>query len=220
MKVRFAPSLLAADFLSLRDEIKKAEDAGADMLHYDVMDGVYVPNISFGFPILKQVSGASSLPLDVHMMTACPQNYLETLASCGASGVTIHVDVMPEDELARTLRTIRELGMKPGAALRPGDGAERIMPFIDLISLALVMTVEPGFGGQKFMTDMLPKIAEVRAAIERENPACLLEVDGGLGPDTVRAAAEAGADTFVVGTSAFRAPDMKKAIADMRAAAE
>ena len=219
MKLKFAPALLAADFLRLGDELERARSAGADLLHFDVMDGVYVPNISFGFPVLKAVSAASDLPLDVHMMTALPEKYLEALAQCGAQGVTLHVDLMPEEELIRAFEKIRAFGMKPAAALKPRDPADALLPFAPLVDMALVMTVEPGFGGQRFMTDMLPKIRAVRDILDRQNPSCDLEVDGGIGPSTIDAAARAGANVFVVGTAAFRAPDMAKALSVMRESA-
>ena len=212
MKFRTSPSLLAADFLHLENEIRRAEEAGADMLHCDVMDGVYVPNISFGFFIIQQIAKITRLPLDVHMMTACPQNYLDVLKSSGAASVTIHSDLLSVDETIAALTKIRELGMKAAVSLRPGGPASDAFPFAEYVDMILVMTVEPGFGGQKFMHDMMPKVAELRAYLDEHNPECEIQVDGGVAPDTVAECAKAGANNFVVGTASFRAPDMGEAL--------
>ena len=212
MIFKTSPSLLAADFLHLENEIRRAEDAGADMLHCDVMDGVYVPNISFGFFIIQQIAKITRLPLDVHMMTACPQNYLDVLKSSGAASVTIHSDVLSVDETIAALKKIRELGMKAAVSLRPGCPASDAFPFAEYVDMILVMTVEPGFGGQKFMHDMMPKVAELRAYLDEHNPECEIQVDGGVAPDTVAECAKAGANNFVVGTASFRAPDMGEAL--------
>ena len=220
MKIRMAPSLLAADFTHLAEEIERAEAAGADLLHCDVMDGVYVPNISFGFPVIRQISKISALPLDVHMMTSCPGKYVDVLAESGASIVTVHSDAVEPDELGRTLRAIRDAGMTPALALRPPCPAEDILPYAELLGMVLVMTVEPGFGGQKFMADMMPKVREVREILDRVNPSCEIEVDGGIGDATVSQAALAGANVFVVGTASFRASDMKEAVRTIRGKAE
>ncbi len=220
MRIQIAPSLLAADFTHLSREVARAEAAGADMLHCDVMDGVFVPNISFGFPVIRQIAKITSLPLDVHMMTSCPGRYIDVLAEIGASIVTVHSDAVEPDELARTLSAIREAGMTPALALRPPCPAEEILPYADMLGMVLVMTVEPGFGGQKFMADMMPKVREVRQILDRVNPTCAIEVDGGIGEATVAEAAEAGANVFVVGTASFRAPDMKEAVSSIRVRAE
>ena len=220
MRIQIAPSLLAADFTHLAREVARAEAAGADMLHCDVMDGVYVPNISFGFPVIRQIAKITSLPLDVHMMTSCPGRYIDVLAEIGASIVTIHSDAVEPDELGHTLSEIREAGMTPALALRPPCPAEEILPYADMLGMVLVMTVEPGFGGQKFMADMMPKVREVRQILDRVNPTCAIEVDGGIGEATVAEAAEAGANVFVVGTASFRAPDMKEAVSSIREKAQ
>ena len=218
--IRLAPSLLAADFLHLADEVGRAEAAGADMLHCDVMDGVYVPNISFGFPVIGQIAKITHLPLDVHMMTACPERYIDVLKASGAAGITVHSNVMTMDKLAETLREIRNAGMKPAVSLSPRFAAEDILPVAELVDMVLVMTVEPGFGGQKFMPEMLDKIQAVRKILDERNPSCEIEVDGGIGGGTITAAAEAGANVFVVGTASFRAPDMKAALDDLRQKAQ
>ena len=199
--MKTAPSLLACDFLHLADEIKRAETAGSDWLHCDVMDGVYVQNISFGFDIIGKIHTITDLPLDVHMMTAVPEKYLEVLAKAGAYSVTIHSDVMEKEKLMDTLEKIHELGMKTGVALKPKCPADDLTPYLALCDMALVMTVEPGFGGQKFMADMLPKIRTLREEIARTGRHIDIEVDGGIGEATAPAVAEAGATVAVIGSA-------------------
>ncbi len=215
MKNKTSPSLLAADFLHLADEVKKAENAGADMLHCDVMDGVYVPNISFGFDIISKINKITDLPLDVHMMTSCPEKYLDVLKASGADIVTVHSDYTDKDTVIEALKGIRERGMKPAVSLKPRCPAEDAFDYVPYVDMILVMTVEPGFGGQKFMADMLPKIKKLREYLDANKPECEIEVDGGIGKDTVSLVAEAGANVFVVGTASFRAEDMKAALTDM-----
>jgi len=212
MKKIIAPSILAGDMGRLAAECRRAEETGADILHADVMDGVYVPNISFGFDVIAAMSGSCSLPIDVHMMTVCPQKYIKELKDCGAASVTIHHDIAPEDEVKAALVAIKEAGMRSAIALRPAFPAEDVFPFLPYIDMALVMTVEPGFGGQSFMEDMLPKIAAIREASFDLD----IEVDGGINAATGAKCAEAGANVFVAGTSLFRAPDMKEAIKELR----
>ena len=220
MEMLIAPSLLAADFLRLGEEIRRAEASGADLLHCDVMDGVYVPNISFGFSVLEPIAKIACLPLDVHMMTVCPDRYVDKLAKIGAASVTVHSDAMDPERTAETLRAIRSSGMKAAVALSPKRPASELLPFIELIDMALVMTVEPGFGGQSFMADMMPKVGEVRGLLDRYNPSCRIQVDGGIASGTIGAAASAGADVFVVGTASFRSEDMSGAVSSLRRAAE
>ena len=215
MKNKTSPSLLAADFLHLADEVKKAELAGADMLHCDVMDGVYVPNISFGFDIISKINKITDLPLDVHMMTCCPEKYLDVLKDSGADIVTVHSDYTDKETVITTLKGIAERGMKPAVSLKPGRPAGDAFDFVPYVDMILVMTVEPGFGGQKFMADMLPKIEKLRAYLDENKPECEIEVDGGIGKNTIGLVAEAGANVFVVGTASFRADDMKAALSDM-----
>lgn len=215
MKTKTSPSLLAADFLHLADEVKKAEAAGADMLHCDVMDGVYVPNISFGFDIISKINKITSLPLDVHMMTCCPHKYLDVLKESGADIITIHSDYAEKELVINTLKRIREMGIKPAVSLKPGRPAEDAYDFVPYVDMILVMTVEPGFGGQKFMADMLPKIKKLREYLDSNNPECEIQVDGGISKDTIGVCAEAGANVFVVGTASFRAEDMGAALRDM-----
>ena len=215
MSVLIAPSILACDMLKVGKEMKRAEAAGADWLHADVMDGVYVPNISFGFDFIKAAKSAVGIPVDVHMMTVCPQQYIKELKACGADSVTIHHDIVPETDIIKALWEIKNEGMRAAVALRPKFPASDIAPFLPYIDMALVMTVEPGFGGQKFMSDMLPKIS----AIREMSPAIDIQVDGGINAETASLCAEAGANVFVVGTASFRAPDMKEAIDKIRLSA-
>jgi len=215
MTIKTSPSLLACNFLELGNEVRRAESAGCDMLHCDVMDGIYVPNISFGFSIIEQMSKITDLPLDVHMMTAAPQKYLEVLKKSGAASVTIHTDIMPETHLIQTLKEIRALGMKAAVSVKPKEPAEKVFPFAEYCDMILVMTVEPGFGGQKFMEDMLPKIRAIRDWCNEHCPDMDIQVDGGIGEQSIPMAAAAGANVFVIGTASFKAPDMKEAIASL-----
>lgn len=220
MNMITSPSLLACDFLHLADEVRRAEASGADWLHADVMDGVFVPNISFGFDIIRAIRTVTALPLDVHMMTCAPQKYIRTLRDAGAALVTIHNDIgLSDAEMIRTLEEIRAEGMTPAVALRPKIPAESVFPLLDHVGMVLVMTVEPGFGGQKFMEDMLPKIAAIRAEANRRELTLHIQVDGGINAQNAAKTAAAGANVFVVGTCSFRAPDMRAALSDVRASA-
>ena len=215
-----APSLLACDFLHLEDEVIRAEKSGSDWLHLDVMDGVYVPNLSFGFDIISKLRTVSNLYFDVHMMTVCPEKYLEVLKKAGASSVNIHSDVLSKEKTIETLKAIKALGMDAAVALKPKVAAEEIADFIPYCDMVLVMTVEPGFGGQKFMADMMPKVKAIREMANTVKPELNIQVDGGVSAANIAQCAEAGANVFVVGTSSFRAPDMQAALAEMKAIAK
>lgn len=213
------PSLLACDFMNLKDDVVRAVGAGADMLHADVMDGVYVPNISFGFDIIKSVINISRIPVDVHMMTCVPQNYFEKLAEIGAASVTIHSDIADKDSVISMLRRIRQLGMRSAVALKPAFAADDIIDMVEFCDMVLVMTVEPGFGGQKFMDNMLPKIEAVKDMIIKNNLDCDIQVDGGINEENAAKCAAVGANNFVVGTAFFGSADPAAAAAKIRSAA-
>ena len=221
MKILTSPSVLACDFLHLADEIRRADASGSDWLHCDVMDGMFVPNKSFGFDTIRAINTVSDLPLDVHMMTCVPQNYLDALKDAGADIVTIHNDIgLTEDELMEVLKNIHARGMKAAMSLQPKFHAEPVFPFMEELDMVLIMTVEPGFGGQKFMPDMLEKIASVRRHANEMGKDMDIQVDGGINAANAALAAAYGANVFVVGTASFRAPDMKVALDDVKKAAE
>lgn len=206
-KIKIAPSVLAADMLTVGDEIKRAAAAGADMLHLDVMDGVYVPNISFGFDVIKSIGSVTSVMLDVHMMTCCPDKYIDRLVECGADSVTIHEGTCCDTRAA--LEQIRDSGMRAALALKPAESADILADYIDIIDMALIMTVEPGFGGQSFMCDMLPKIEAVRDMVIKSGREIDIQVDGGINLANAELCASCGANVFVAGTYLFKSADMK-----------
>lgn len=215
-RVRIAPSLLSADFGKLAEEVAMCEAAGADWLHIDVMDGRFVPNLTFGAKVIETVRKLTRLPLDVHLMVVEPENYFESFAAAGASGLTIHVEVSPH--LHRQVQRIRELGCAAGVALNPSTGLETVAEILPELDLLLVMTVNPGFGGQSFIAHMTHKIARARGLLDAAGSAATLEVDGGINRDTIGQVRAAGADTFVAGNAIFAARDPRSEIAALRAA--
>jgi ribulose-phosphate 3-epimerase len=213
-----APSILAADFGRLAEEVQAVAEAGADWIHVDVMDGHFVPNITIGPPIVEAVKRATTLPLDVHLMIEKPERYIEDFARAGATTIGVHVEVCPN--LHRTVAQIREAGARASVTLNPGTPASSVEPVLGDIDQVLVMTVNPGFGGQKFIASMLSKIETLRGWICERELDVRLEVDGGIGMETIGGAARAGADVFVAGTAVFGAPDYAEAIAALRRAAD
>lgn len=210
-----APSILAADFSRLGAQIKEAEQAGADWIHIDVMDGHFVPNLTMGPSIVKACQDTTSLPLDVHLMVEEPENLLPDFAQAGADVLTVHIETCPH--IHRTLQSIRELGCMAGITLNPGTPAgniEEVLPFVDLV---LIMTVNPGYSGQSFIPEMVPKITWVRDVLDEVNPEAKIEVDGGLNAQTTPEAVEAGAEIFVAGSAVFGHPEgIRAGIASIR----
>ncbi len=197
-----APSILSADFTRLGAEIAAAEEAGADWIHLDVMDGHFVPNMTIGPLVVEACRRATRLPLDVHLMIEQPERYLEAFARAGADRLTVHVETCPH--LHRTLQQIRDLGVKPGVTLNPGTPAILLKEILPLVDLVLVMTVNPGFGAQSFLPETLPKISEIRDMLTAINSTAWLEVDGGVAESTLPLMAAAGANAFVAGNAVFK----------------
>ena len=203
-----SPSLLAADPLNLGKEMKRAEAAGAKWLHVDVMDGCFVPNLSsFTYSTVAAMRKATSLTLDVHLMIEKPIRYVEDFCRAGADYLTIHVEADSRENIRAALEKIRSLGVRPGIVLKPGTPAEAAEEFLPLVDMVLVMTVEPGFGGQKLMASMMPKVTRLRQLLDKVNPSCHVEVDGGVDKGTYRTCMESGADVLVAGSAFFRSED-------------
>lgn len=202
-----SPSILAADFANLERDIRDIEEMGSDFVHVDVMDGIFVPNISIGIPVVKAIRPVTKLPLDVHLMIDRPVRYVEEFVRAGADFVTVHVEADQPQNTLEALDKIHALGCKAGIVLKPRTPAEAAIPYLDRCDMVLVMTVEPGFGGQKFMADMMPKVRKLRALLDEVNPQCLLEVDGGVDAVTCDICKESGANVLVAGSAYFKAPD-------------
>ena len=208
-----SPSILAADPLNLGADILCAVDSGAKWLHIDNMDGTFVPNISYGYSTVKAVRGITDAVLDVHLMIDRPGRYIEQFCKAGADYLTIHVEADTQENIHKALDSIIACGVKPGVVVKPKTPAETVLPFLEKCELVLVMTVEPGFGGQKFMEDMMPKLRKLREYIDEIKPGCHLEVDGGVDLQTAPVCKANGADVLVAGSAFFKAADKKDFLA-------
>jgi ribulose-phosphate 3-epimerase len=217
LPIRIAPSILSADFGRLADEVRAIEEAGADVVHVDVMDGRFVPNITIGPLVVEAVRKVTKLPIDAHLMIVEPERYVEAFAKAGADVVSVHAEISPH--LHRTLQAIRAAGARPAVALNPSTPLSAVEWVLADCEMVLVMTVNPGFGGQRYIDACTQKIRDLRALADRLNPALEIEVDGGVKPETAGRVAGAGANVLVAGTAVFGQPDYRAAISAVRAAA-
>ena len=207
-----APSMLACDFSDIKNEVIKINNA--DMIHLDVMDGHFVPNISFGPDVIKAMKKFSNLFFDTHLMITNPLRYIENYANAGSDNITFHIEC--DDDTNKTIEKIHSLGLKASLAIKPKTNIEQVYPYLDQLYMVLIMTVEPGFGGQKFMQDMMQKVKTLKQKISEKNLKTLIEVDGGINKETIGLASSAGVDICVAGTSVFKAKDPKKTIEEFK----
>lgn len=205
--IKVSPSILSADFVNLERDIRALSSAGADYVHVDVMDGIFVPNITIGIPVVAAIRRVTELPLDVHLMIDRPLRYVDDFCKAGSDILTIHVEADTAENTLTALKRIRENGVHPALCVKPKTPAEAVLPFLPYCDLILVMTVEPGFGGQAFMQDMMPKLRTIRSYIDEQKPNCELEVDGGVNETTARICRENGANVLVAGSAYFKAAD-------------
>lgn len=204
---KVSPSILSADFVNLERDIRALTPAGADYVHVDVMDGIFVPNITIGIPVVAAIRRITELPLDVHLMIDRPIRYVDDFCKAGSDILTVHVEADTVENTLAALKRIRALGVKPAISVKPKTPAEAVLPYLPYCDLILVMTVEPGFGGQAFMEDMMPKLKQIRAYIDAQNPTCELEVDGGINEKTALICRENGANVLVAGSAYFKSTD-------------
>ena len=204
---KIAPSILSADFANLERDIHDLERNGADWVHVDIMDGIFVPNISIGIPVVQALRPVTDLPLDVHLMIDRPIRYVEQFVKAGADWLTIHIEADQPQNTLEALDKIHELGCKAGIVLKPKTPAEAAVPYLTKCDMVLIMTVEPGFGGQKFMAEMMPKMKKIREMLDEVNPSCIIEVDGGVDDNTCAVCKENGAEVLVAGSAYFKATD-------------
>lgn len=215
--IKISPSILSSDYGNLSSELKRMEACGADMLHIDVMDGHFVSNITLGAPIVKCIRKSSTLPFDVHLMISDPYKYIPDFVNAGSDIITFHAEA--DSDIEKTIDLILASGKKAGLSVKPKTPVESVYPYLDKLSMVLVMTVEPGFGGQSFMEDMMPKVSAVRSEIDRRGLDVDIQVDGGINKDTISIAAKAGANVFVSGNAIFSSDNAEKTIADFKARA-
>ena len=212
-----SPSILSCDYMNMQRDFEACKEYGCKWLHVDIMDGHFVPNLSFGYSLVKAMRPITDLVLDVHLMIDTPIKYAEEFCKAGADYLTIHVEADTPENIKMTLELIRSLGVKPGIVVKPKTPASAVAEYLSMVDLVLVMTVEPGFGGQKFMADMMPKLKELRTMLDAVNPACHLEVDGGVDLNTCLACKENGADVLVAGSAYFKAADKAAFVKEIEA---
>ena len=205
--IKVAPSILSADFVNLERDIRKLSETGVDYVHVDVMDGIFVPNITIGIPVVAAIRRITALPLDVHLMIDRPIRYIDQFCKAGSDLLTVHVEADTPENTLEALKKIRANGVRAAVSIKPNTPAEAVLPYLPLCDLILMMTVEPGFGGQAFMEHLMPKLRQLRAYIDAENPACELEVDGGVNEVTAKICRANGANVLVAGSAYFKSAD-------------